>query len=536
VLLAESRQELTRADGKASTLLAALGIGVSAILAAILAGDWSPFKLKEPYQGLWWAGSVCAGLSFLCLALAVYPRVKHNSASKGVTYFGDVAALETVDELRAALKRSETNAAERSVSQLHVIARLAVRKYRFIRWGPSRARRDGRADGRRRPRRAAGLAGVSGGPTRPSRSPRDYSNRLSRKRGYARRGARKGAAYSGAVGRIVFRSGEFITSLSETVGYKSGLALDADRLREIADELGLGGYWPEDEDRWYRIRSEEYEELFAGIRGRLGAGPPRRIVSPIGEVYHRTKHDAEKAALFEVIAPIYTEFLKAAVREAPPGTKKIDPRPLLVDAEKHGEQGVRMAIELLELTNAYLFQSPWGGIRRIEWADVRELDELFRSENLDTAHGEYFDQRFVDFLAANFDDVDEINWRQFEGLSAEFFARDGFLVELGPGRADGGVDIRLWPDDSSRSLPPTVLVQCKRQQRRTANTVVKALWADVQHEGADSGLIVTTSSFSPSARKVRTARGYEVTEADRTTLQTWINAMRTPGAGVFLGE
>jgi hypothetical protein len=135
LLLAESREELTRADGKASILLAALGLGISAILAAILAGDWSPFKLKEPYQGLWWGGSTSAGLSLLCLVLAVYPRVTHQSASKGVTYFGDVAALETVDELRAALKRSETDAAGRSVTQLHVIARLVARKYRFIRWG-----------------------------------------------------------------------------------------------------------------------------------------------------------------------------------------------------------------------------------------------------------------------------------------------------------------------------------------------------------------------------------------------------------------
>ena len=43
-------------------------------------------------------------------------------------------ALETSESLRAALKRSETDAAERSVTQLHVIARLVARKYRFIRW------------------------------------------------------------------------------------------------------------------------------------------------------------------------------------------------------------------------------------------------------------------------------------------------------------------------------------------------------------------------------------------------------------------
>jgi restriction system protein len=338
------------------------------------------------------------------------------------------------------------------------------------------------------------------------------------------------------VGAIVFRGREFVPALSETVGYKSGLALDSDRLRELVDAVGYGDYWPDDPDAWYRIRAEEYEELFAGVLGRLGAGPPRRIFSPLIDVFHRAKGDPEERALFDVIAPLYTKFLQASVTEARPGQEKIDPRPFLSEAEKHGAGGVRMAIELLELTNAHLEQSPWGGIRRVEWVDVRELDDLFRSENLETAHGEYFDQRFVDFLAANFDDVDEINWRQFEGLAAEFFAREGFAVQLGPGRADGGIDIRLWPDDESRGLPPTVLVQCKRQQRRIANTVVKALWADVKHEGAEAGLVVTTSSFSPSARKVRTARGYPVGEADRGTLRTWIAAMQTPGAGVFLGE
>jgi hypothetical protein len=37
-------------------------------------------------------------------------------------------------------------------------------------------------------------------------------------------------------------------------------------------------------------------------------------------------------------------------------------------------------------------------------------------------------------------------------------------------------------------------------------------------------LIVTTSSLSPGARDVRTARGYPVNAADRETLRTWVTA------------
>ena len=174
----------------------------------------------------------------------------------------------------------------------------------------------------------------------------------------------------------------------------------------------------------------------------------------------------------------------------------------------------------------------------MEWEDVRELDELFAAEKLSSPHSEYFDQRFVDFLAENFDEIDEINWRQFEGLAAEFFGRQGYVVEIGPGRADDGVDIRLWPDeDSAETLPAVVLVQCKRERRKISKTIVKALWADVEAEGADrNGLVVTTSALSPGARAVRTGRGYAIAEADRSALQEWIGEMRTPGTGVFLGE
>jgi restriction system protein len=81
-----------------------------------------------------------------------------------------------------------------------------------------------------------------------------------------------------------------------------------------------------------------------------------------------------------------------------------------------------------------------------------------------------------------------------------------------------------------------VLVQCKRQKAKISTTVVKALWADVYAEAAGSGLIVTTSSFAPSAADVRTARDYPVAEAGRPALRSWIEQMRTPGTGFFMAE
>src|SRR5207244_3602787 len=105
------------------------------------------------------------------------------------------------------------------------------------------------------------------------------------------------------MGGIWFRGREFITALSETVGYKTGLAIDEQRLRAIVDEIGYGEYWPEDDETGMRIRSEEFEELFAGVLHRLGAGPPQRVFAPLIDIYRRSNDDTERKAAFDALAP-----------------------------------------------------------------------------------------------------------------------------------------------------------------------------------------------------------------------------------------
>jgi restriction system protein len=336
------------------------------------------------------------------------------------------------------------------------------------------------------------------------------------------------------VGGIWLRTREFGGSLSETAGYKSGLALEEARLRELLHDGGYADLWPT-EDGVMRIRSEEYEEVFAYVLHRLGIGPRRVSPSVLIPVRHRVKDDPKLGPLFEPVAAMFVAFLQQAVKG--PVGPPIDSKPFLDEVmEHHGVEGALLATQMLESVRAALEQSPWSRVRTTEWQTVRDLEELFDSEKLDSPHGEYFDARFANFLAASFDEIDKIHWRQFEGLAAEFFKSEGFAVELGPGRSDGGVDIRLWPDGDAQGKPAAVLVQCKRQKAKIANTVVKALWADVVAEGSESGLVVTTSSFSPSAAALRTSRGYPVTGVERATLREWVTRMRVPGAGFFLGE
>ena len=79
-------------------------------------------------------------------------------------------------------------------------------------------------------------------------------------------------------------------------------------------------------------------------------------------------------------------------------------------------------------------------------------------------------------------------------------------------------------------------MQCKREKEAVGKVVVKALYADVKHEDARLGLIVTSNALAPGARKVCLARSYPILEANRETLNSWVEEMRTPYSGVFLGE
>ena len=116
-----------------------------------------------------------------------------------------------------------------------------------------------------------------------------------------------------------------------------------------------------------------------------------------------------------------------------PAAKEINPVPFIESARvQHGEEGLEIALMITEALIAHQVQSPWSLMRRVEWRDIRQLGELFNSERLDGPHGEYFDERFANFLSANFGEIGQINWRQFEGLAAEFFKREGYTVELRP--------------------------------------------------------------------------------------------------------
>ena len=324
--------------------------------------------------------------------------------------------------------------------------------------------------------------------------------------------------------------------LGEVVGYKAGLALTREELAEhLLDAPDIRDAVLAEKDQLVRVRSEEFEAAVHGLLYRVGNLPTPDPLPPVVAVYRRFQHDPTHRDMLSKVLDrcLFLIGNELDNQTTQGGRLDLSQLPAIVSRE-FGRPGFNIATALLDALVLEQQASPWAPGRWVDWDDTAQLRDLFLSEGLQTRYGAFLDQRFVDYLARNFERIDEVHWRKFEGLTGEFFDREGFRVEMGPGRADGGVDVRVWAPEDDVTKPPLVLVQCKRQRTKVTQVVVKALWADVLDEEAQSGLIVTTSALAPSAEAVRRARGYPIAAVERQTLREWIEQLRSPGSGTFL--
>jgi len=121
--------------------------------------------------------------------------------------------------------------------------------------------------------------------------------------------------------------------------------------------------------------------------------------------------------------------------------------------------------------------------------------------------------------------ISRLSWKEFEALLCEAFRRQGFIVEhSGKPTADGGVDIRL------SKAGAVTLVQCKHwKQRRISVTTVRELMGVVSSERAQTGIVVTSGSFTNDATAFASRNPIRV--IDGTELVQLI-ASAQPGATV----
>lgn len=334
------------------------------------------------------------------------------------------------------------------------------------------------------------------------------------------------------MGSIVFGPTVLPDNLTEIAGYKVGLAMS---IEEICDHL-TGTSYPDvvrdGETSGVRLRSEEYEDLYYNLLHRIGytrelyQGPSIEQA----RLFHRFKANAAELDFYMQVSSTMTHFMMIGVHNG--DQKQTDPRVILAEVEKmFGVPGVKIAIEMYEIINRGIRMNAHRGVGN-EWINPLELQGLFKGTDQQPEKGRFIDQRYIDYLSNNHDRMGEMHWRQFEKLTAEFYERAGYKVDLGPGSGDDGVDVRVWKPNAIPGDSPLCIVQCKRQKDKIEKVVVKGLHADVHFERAEYGVIVTTSELSPGAKTTISARGYDIEAVEREGVKGWLRMLRTPGTGI----
>ena len=121
--------------------------------------------------------------------------------------------------------------------------------------------------------------------------------------------------------------------------------------------------------------------------------------------------------------------------------------------------------------------------------------------------------------------IREIEWKRFEDLCQKFYEAKGIRCETTPLGPDGGIDIRIYQDESGKA---TSIVQCKAWGARYVGVQpVRELLGVMTHEKIEKAFFMTSGRFSDDAKDV--AKGNRITLIDGQMLLMMLQ--RLPSAG-----
>ncbi|MDE2980453.1 MAG: restriction endonuclease [Gemmatimonadota bacterium] len=98
-------------------------------------------------------------------------------------------------------------------------------------------------------------------------------------------------------------------------------------------------------------------------------------------------------------------------------------------------------------------------------------------------------------------DMAKLDWRAFEKIVASLLESQGYDVQLGSGRSDGGVDIQLLQRDPIGDIVTYVQVKRFRKDRPVRLGTVQALYGAAMADNVTKTMLVTTSRYLPSAKR-----------------------------------
>lgn len=99
--------------------------------------------------------------------------------------------------------------------------------------------------------------------------------------------------------------------------------------------------------------------------------------------------------------------------------------------------------------------------------------------------------------------IQKIEWKKFEELSTAYYLEKGITAKATSLGADGGIDIKLYQDDSGN---PTSIVQCKAWTSKYVGVKeIREFLGVMTHEKIAKGFYMTSGEFSIDAKSTATA-------------------------------
>src|SRR5256712_2588152 len=115
--------------------------------------------------------------------------------------------------------------------------------------------------------------------------------------------------------------------------------------------------------------------------------------------------------------------------------------------------------------------------------------------------------------------LDALDGHEFENVVDRLLTKMGFAIHGRQPAADGGIDMVAVRDEPLTG--GKYIIQCKRFSNTVGVSVVRDLYGVVHAEHANKGILITTSSFSPSAMEF--AEGKPLELLDGTRLQVLLH-------------
>lgn len=316
---------------------------------------------------------------------------------------------------------------------------------------------------------------------------------------------------------ISFSLRDFYDGTTEIIGIKSGLLLNRFQTAKILLEKYDDEYLKTDDLNTYvRIDASDFESRLLKIRQKIG-NLPKELPSRKANIF--IKEYFQKCDEASIIVATATSLTFQYIRLYPELTIAELSELLFTKEGIDKELCEAIAVIGFERIDQNCVLPP-----TLKWEGGTELSKLYDCE----LHSEnnFLEQKFLDYLAVNGDEIETIHWRNFERFCAEYFKRQGYEVVLGPGTNDGGIDIRAYKGNGSA---PDLLIQCKRYKEKNKINIetVKSFYTDVQFENAKQGLIATTSYIAKGGKKICETRGYNIKFSERENIKKWAKELGT---------